>query len=288
MKRLLLLLFIALSIAQTNYAQFDEMLLASRQQSTLAYDADAQLFIDAVATLTVPEEIAINNLVVGLKGNGTWTKHLAIYPLIGGTAAEHKWNLKDPRDLDAAFRLTFNGTVTHNANGITFAAASTSFADTHLVPSNEMVLNDFSLGMYSKTVQGIGIDFSSEANYPHRISMFVRWNGTSEFDGHNDSSSRIAYSTTDTQAYFSQSRVSSSDHRAFRDGVQVSTTQTGSPGTTLSTNSFYVGKYRRTNNGLYSNKNYAFLAIGTGLTPTEALDDYNTIQAYQTELSRAN
>tara|TARA_R110000744_G_scaffold195512_1_gene314569 strand:+ start:27580 stop:29169 length:1590 start_codon:yes stop_codon:yes gene_type:complete len=251
-------------------------------------DYDAQAFVSAVGTLTASEELAVYNLIAGLKENGTWNKYIAIYPFIGGTAAEHKWNLKDPRDLDVAFRLTFNGAITHDANGVTLGGVSTSFIDTHLIPNTEMALNDFNVGMYSKTLEGIGIDFSAEAAYPHRISMFVRWNGTSEFDGHNDGTSRITYSTVNTQGYFNQTRVSGTDHRAFRDGVQISTTQTGTSGTTLSTDSFYIGKYRRSDNGLYSNKNYAFCVIGKGLTPEESLNDSNVIAAFQTELSRAN
>ena len=43
----------------------------------------------------------------------------ALYPFVGGTATSHKFNLKDPRDLDAAFRLQFNGGWTHNSNGVT-------------------------------------------------------------------------------------------------------------------------------------------------------------------------
>jgi hypothetical protein len=36
---------------------------------------------------------------------GIWRKTHAIYPLLGGTASAHKFNLKDPRDLNAAYRL---------------------------------------------------------------------------------------------------------------------------------------------------------------------------------------
>ena len=72
----------------------------------MAYDLDAQAFIDAVGTLTTAEEVVVDNLVKGFKYNGTWSKHKAIYPMIGGTASAHKFNLKDPRDLDVWFRIT--------------------------------------------------------------------------------------------------------------------------------------------------------------------------------------
>lgn len=43
---------------------------------------------------------------------------LAIYPFAGTTASQQKFNLINPADTDAAYRLTFGGGMTHNANGI--------------------------------------------------------------------------------------------------------------------------------------------------------------------------
>ena len=48
---------------------------------------------------------AVNNLVLDLKKYGLWTKMKAIYPIVGGNAWSHKFNLKDPRDVDSAYRL---------------------------------------------------------------------------------------------------------------------------------------------------------------------------------------
>src|SRR6266536_4458570 len=84
-----------------------------------SYDSDAQAFFTAAGITNLTYKNAINHLVVDLKDAGIWTKMKAVYPFIDSTAAKHKWNLKDPRDLDSAFRLTFHGTVTHSPNGIT-------------------------------------------------------------------------------------------------------------------------------------------------------------------------
>jgi hypothetical protein len=92
-------------------------------------DADAQAFITAAAITDATQQTAINNLVVGLKADGLWTGITAIYPFVGGTATTHKWNLKDPRDLDVAYRLSFNGGWTHNSNGITGNGVNT-YAET--------------------------------------------------------------------------------------------------------------------------------------------------------------
>ena len=92
-------------------------------------DADALAFITAAAITDATQQTAIDTLVKGMKADGIWTKMKAIYPFVGGTATTHKWNLKDPRDLDAAFRLVFNGGWTHSSNGA-LPNGTNGYADT--------------------------------------------------------------------------------------------------------------------------------------------------------------
>jgi len=106
------------------------------------YDAASTAFFTSSGITNVTQKIAINDLVVGLKADGLWTNMKAIYPFVGGTASTHKWNLKDPRDLDAAYRLSFSGGWTHNANGITGNGVN-AYAETY---NNSA----FSLGAYSR------------------------------------------------------------------------------------------------------------------------------------------
>jgi hypothetical protein len=91
---------------------------------------------------------AIRSLVARLKAKGLWSLMSSIYPIVGGTAASHKFNLKDPRDLDAASRLTYHGTITHNASGMKGDGTS-GWADTHWVPSAHMTPTDASMGFYT-------------------------------------------------------------------------------------------------------------------------------------------
>ena len=67
-------------------------------------DTDAQAFITATGITDNTQKNSINQLVLDLKSYGVWSKIKAIYPFVGGTATTHKFNLKDPRDLDAAYR----------------------------------------------------------------------------------------------------------------------------------------------------------------------------------------
>ena len=116
----------------------------------VSYDPDAQAFFTASGLTGTTNLNAINQLVLDLKSYGIWTKMKAIYPFVGGTAALHKWNLKDPRDLDAAFRLVFNGGWTHSATGAT-PNGTNAFANTYLSPSTQLSLTSTHLSYYSRT-----------------------------------------------------------------------------------------------------------------------------------------
>ena len=97
--------------------------------------SDAQKFILAAGITDATQKSAINTLVDDLKTYGIWSKTKAIYPMVGGTATTHKYNLKDPRDLDAAFRLSFSGGWTHSSNGA-LPNGITAYSDTFLNASS--------------------------------------------------------------------------------------------------------------------------------------------------------
>jgi len=102
---------------------------SATSNSIIAQDADAYAFLTAASITNTTQVDAINNLVINLKAAGIWTKMKAIYPFVGGTATTHKWNLKNPLDSDAAFRLVFFGGMTHSSNGILFGGVN-GYADT--------------------------------------------------------------------------------------------------------------------------------------------------------------
>jgi hypothetical protein len=53
------------------------------------------------------------------------------YPTVGGTADSHKYNLINPVDSDAAYRLHYVDTITHDAKGMT-GDGDSGIVDTHL------------------------------------------------------------------------------------------------------------------------------------------------------------
>ena len=119
-------------------------------QSTNALDADALAFINATGITNTTQINAIYSLVTSLKNYNLWDKLNAIYPFIGGTSTTCKYNLKDPQDTNAAFRLTFIGGLTHSNGGI-LSNGSNGYCDTNLTINTNLSLNDAHISFYSRT-----------------------------------------------------------------------------------------------------------------------------------------
>jgi hypothetical protein len=98
------------------------------------YDPAAAAFFAAQTaagqTLTSTQMNAVNTLCLNAKANGWWGALVAFYPFLGNSATCDSFNLVDP----TTFFITWYGTVTHNANGVT-GDGSTGYGDTGLFPS---------------------------------------------------------------------------------------------------------------------------------------------------------
>jgi hypothetical protein len=94
---------------------------------------------------------AITDLTNSLVSANLWDKMPVIYPVAGGTAAAHKFNLKNPVDTDAGYRVTWVGTATHDANGYT-GDGTTALGNTHFNFASIPSLKDnWHLSAYSRT-----------------------------------------------------------------------------------------------------------------------------------------
>jgi hypothetical protein len=249
----------------------------------LTTDPDAQAFITAAAITDPTQQAAIDTLVKGLKTDGIWTKMKAIYPFVGGTATTHKWNLKDPRDLDAAFRLVFNGGWTHSSTGAT-PNGTNGYADTKLVPSSVLSLNSVALSFYSRTNSQGNIQLG--ANDATNYLLQQMFSSTQMYSQLNSlGASFIDATVTQWQGLFTTNRSTSSNVSAYKNGVNIKNDTKVS--TARPTIPIYLGA--RNSEGLPANydiKQNAFTAISDGLTDTEAANLYTRVQAYQTALSR--
>lgn len=253
----------------------------------VSYDTDASAFFTATGITSDTQKNAVNDLVLDLKAASLWTKFIAIYPLVGGSATTHKFNLKDPQDTNGAFRLTFGGGVTHDSNGITGNGTS-GFARTNIIGTTHLSLNDVSAFIYSRSnIVGLKIDLGS-MNYPapnyRSVQINVR-NASDKFSGTTSMDTADATpDSTDGRGLFGVSRLSSSEFLKSKN-----TTQTTISGTSTSLSSEGVSLMAFANAGIhsaYSDRNLAFACIGSGLTATECDDLYTIVQDYQTALSR--
>jgi hypothetical protein len=246
---------------------------------------DAQAFLNATAITDPTISSAINTLVVNFKGYSLWTKTDAIYPMVGGSASTHKFNLKNPLDTDAAFRMTFHGGVTHSSNGITFA--TNGYADTKWLPSANSTTSNVSAGAYSRTnltaeyaaLGALSTGFQGLLITP-KASSGITFYGANNYivDGSGNF-------VTDTRGLFHVNRDSSTVSRLYRNGSSIGNTTP----TLSNAPAFAVYLGARNNQGTaesYFNGNLAFAFLGDTLNSTEATNLYTAVQAFQTTLSR--
>lgn len=255
-------------------------------------DTDANAFISAAGITDSTQQSAIQTLVTSLKANSLWTKLLAIYPMVGGTATTHKYNLKDPRDLDAAYRLSFNGTITHSASGIT-ADGSTGWADTFFNAStNGSVLTDFHLSVYQNqaSVSGVTrvkIGAGSTDSGGNNTMLVLGSSGAFEQGviGKLFSEPNRSGGISPSSGHFVITTNGSRTANFYNNGV-LSGTQYSSTGSfsndTFALFALNAGGVRSS----YENKRQAFATIGTGLSATDVSNLNSAIQAFNTTLSR--
>jgi hypothetical protein len=131
-------------------------------------DADAQKFIDSAGITDPTQKDAICTLVKDLKDSSLWSSMIAIYPIVGGTADKHKWNLKNP----ATFKLSYSGSITHSSTGMVSAGG---YALTGINPSVDVSQNSVHLSFYAPiTFTGFGSEFGAEGGSPYvytRLAM---------------------------------------------------------------------------------------------------------------------
>ena len=254
------------------------------------YDADAQKFIDSTGITNTVQKNAINQLVVSLKDSSLWSKMKAVYPFAGSTETTQKFNLKDPRNLDAAFRLTFHTTVTHSSTG--FQTDGTSgYANTHLVPnSNSLAYDDNHFSFYSNTSDAgnstlsqyyeMGSGNSSAGGY----SLFLRrGDNSAAYDAGNGSTNRATFTNSNGSGFYVGTATSSTGY-LYKNGSQQAS-HSNSSSTIVGSYEIFLGGFNEDgSNTYYSNKQCRFASIGLGLTSTEAGKLYHIVTDYLSNL----
>ncbi len=265
---------------------FSATALYNYQPIVSGIDPDAQAFITA-AGISGSNATAINTLVVDLKNYNLWSKMNVIYPFIGGTATSNKFNLVNPQDTNAANRIQFVGTVTHNVSGS--SGNGGGYGRTYYIPSGSVTLNSEHISVYSNTnATNSGSDpvdlgvYQSSGTQSSILSL-----KTGNVFSCRLNSQAISYSNTNSTGFYSISKNGSTDLRLFKNGtLQTNGTSAGTLPTinillwtaAVNTDTPYTQGY--------SNQTFAFVSFGDGLSDTDQSNLYTVVQAYQTSLGR--
>lgn len=258
----------------------DTGLLTQWRFGSSVYDVATIDFVNATGITDATTINAINTLVVYLKLNLLWDKLYAIYPFIGSTASSQKWNLKDPRDSNLAFRLSFVGGWTHSSTGA-LPNGTNGYADTFINILNALPLFSHSFGVYSRTNDTTGIKVYGSYNGV----VFFQNNFTSASFISGVNASAINYTANPTTSLLMGSRTANNLFTGYRAGVSVGTNTTVV--TAIPSLNFYLGARNDSLTPiLFSNHQIAFAFLGEGFNGTESGNLYTGVQAFQTSMSR--
>jgi hypothetical protein len=231
---------------------------------------------------------AITNLVDGLITDGIWDKLYCFFPFVGGTAAKHKWNLKNPTTFEQDI-LYFVGSPTHNELGVVMNGSS-NVAYINANPRQFKTGYEFNFGCYSQggTSTANTVDIGYYAALNSGIHLSIKYSTSNHRCG-IFSAQAVAYSGADT-SFFIVNRLGSA-YKSIRNTtnlISVSTTADGQPALP---NTLPLTLGAAINSGLsgytlHAARTYSGYWFGQGLTDTQ-LGNFNTrVQAFNLALNR--
>jgi hypothetical protein len=246
---------------------------------SVTYDTNAQQFFDSTGIADTTQKTAINSLVKQLKDSLLWSQFVAIYPMVGGSSATTKWNLKDPRNIDPAYRLTFNGSPVFSGSGVLFPTTS-DYADTHLTDSAIGGFNNSAISYYSttqNTVDGYDMGCSDNTMYYNEFAVYNSSDASNWF-GYD----AFGIAPASTVGLFMLSSTAT-DVKRYENGI--ATDSKGSAPVTGYTNmDILLGTVAGASSG--GQRQCSFATIGKGLSDAQALTFYNIVNKFMIAISR--
>tara|TARA_R110000868_G_scaffold117006_1_gene310959 strand:+ start:221 stop:1018 length:798 start_codon:yes stop_codon:yes gene_type:complete len=258
--------------------------LISMMPKAVAYDADAQAFITATG-ISGTNASAINTLVIDLKAASIWSKMKALYPIIGGTATSHKFNLKNPLDTDAAFRLVFAGGVTHSSNGFE-GNGTNGFANTFVNPNTLFTSGFASFGIYNKKLGATGFFMGTQVGSINFISIRAQLLVNIRHQNRGSSAVQTNHTVVNDLGFTANSRTSNTLMTSIDNTGAFQTITTN---VTIAYSGFIIPLLVNNSSGAYnnySNGQLSFAYISDALTSSELTSLKSINQTYQTTLGR--
>ena len=250
-----------------------------------ATDPDAFKFIEVANITSSIQVIAVNNLVVGLKSANLWNRMQAIYPYVGGNAFSHKWNLKDPRDSNDAFRIQYVGALTHTSTGVQTAGG---YMNTFLAPSSiTPPSSSFHYSLYTYTTSSnvhnsaIG-NAASDFNNIYFSPSYGNSNADPRFSSLQSNTVTAGTSGLGYSIISRLDTVKSTLYRYWTSGNYIDDNSNAFSNTLPNNNiSILSGLGFSSYNGIIN-----FVTLGAGLTSTDAIALNTLIRNFNIELSR--
>jgi hypothetical protein len=263
-------------------------------------DPDAEAFLTATGITDPTITTAINDLVVDLKGASLWTKFYAIWPLVGGTATTTKYNLVDPQDTDAAFRLTWNGGWTFGPSGAQ-GNASNTYGNTHFVMSTDFANpQNLSMGHYTldtpaqvqayiNTGFGTRSGFSTGWNYFNDLGINAN---IGVFDPYGEDYRVGVFTAVNSQGLNWVDKESAASNKIYKNSTLSASGTFDTSAAPIPTEPLFLAANNQEQyNGFPSFANpsgntfaFAYIADSIGASNASAL--YTIIQDFQTTLGR--
>ena len=254
--------------------------MSRRRVMGLIVDSDALNFINIAGITDKVQQKAVNQLVVDLKSSGLWSKMVALYPFVGGTADMHKYNLKNPNK----HIISFPSGTSHNTYGVTMYRYNAPMA----ISTSDLANNikDIHLAVYIRN--DVNLDNTKDigqanASTTNICSMRARFSSSSTtyFDNGNEGYGRLSTNVGNAIGFTVNNHLSDRES-IYKNGVEI-TYKTYSP-SNISTDFCLSGYY---GSASYNTRVYSLASVGYGLTNNEQSSFYTIIQKFQTSLNRA-
>ena len=251
----------------------------------VAFGGDpADAFLKAAGITDATITSAVKTLVRGLQADGLWSKMKAIYPMVGGNATAHSYNLKDT----TKFQITFNGGWTHSSTGAQ-GNGTNNYANTNLL-HNSLTQNSTHVSYYSRTnaftnTQDIGVGDDSNSFLLLEINRNQAGGIQSTIINSNTRTGALSQGDKGSLGFYIGSRTASNSQKLYKNGISIQTNTANS--TSLLNKNIFINSYNGPSGAVeFSNKECAFSTIGDGLSDTEAFNLYTRIQTFQVTLGR--
>jgi hypothetical protein len=248
-------------------------------------------FLQSTNITDFTQRNAIYNLVADFQSLGLWDKMKAIYPMVGGNANAHKYNLKDP----TSYTVTWSGNIKHDSTGIEFLGG---YGDTGFAPftalTNPTQSSHISLYNNKLTLSASSwglVNMGNSRYTDNGLSLVVDYVefGQTKFNAYSPTSVTVSTGTWPNArlGLFVAARTDVSQSGYYQRGSRTinSTSTIGATATPNSSNIWLGGESGGAGWGA-RNSAMAFATIGDGLSQSDVDNYYTAVQRFQTTLGR--